>query len=393
MLDGENGRRGQAGEARGQQIPLALHRLILDSTMRPRWLLRTSIAALALLLGYLLAWPVPIAPVAWEAPDSPGFVGVFAANAGLADAETVSTAGEPGPEDFTAGADGRLYAATARGWIIRYDSSGSAPTRWVNTGGRPLGMAFDSAGTLWVADARRGLLAVAPDGTVRVAADSTDDDGPIRFADDVDVARDGRVYFSDASARFHPPAWDALEASLLEILEHRGSGRLLEHDPATGRTTVLAGSIVFANGVAVTHDDSAVLVNETGSYRVLRVERLGPGRGAVRPFVDALPGFPDNITRGLEGRYWVALVSPRNALVDRLAPYPFARKIVQRLPGWIRPAPVNYGHVIAVDDSGRVLESLQDPVGGYPMLTSALEVPGWLYLGSLSAPTAARVRF
>lgn len=361
--------------------------------MLRRWILRALAAALLLLIGYLLTWPVPIAPVAWEAPDSPGFVGVFATNERLASAETLSTAGEPGPEDFTVGHDGRLYAATARGWIIRYDSAGGAPTRWVNTDGRPLGMAFDSAGTLWVADAKRGLLAIAADGTVRVAADTTSDDGPIRYADDVDVARDGRVYLSDASARFHPPAWDALDASLLEILEHRGSGRLLEHDPATGRTTVLAGGIVFANGVAMTHDDSAVLVNETGSYRVLRVERLGPGRGAVRPLVDALPGFPDNITRGRDGRYWIALVSPRNALVDRLAPYPFARKVVQRLPSWVRPAPVNYGHVIAVNDAGQVLASLQDPSGAYPMLTSALEVPGWLYLGSLSAPTAARLRY
>jgi sugar lactone lactonase YvrE len=360
--------------------------------LRRRFLVALASAAL-LLLGYLLLWPVPIAPIAWEAPDSPGYVGVFAANDRLAAAETVSTLGEPGPEDFTVGADGRLYAATAAGWIIRYDSAGAPPTRWVNTDGRPLGMAFDTAGTLWVADARRGLLAIAPDGTLRVAADSTVDDGPIHYADDVDVARDGRVYLSDASARFHPPAWGALEASLLEILEHRGSGRLLEHDPTTGRTTVLAGGIVFANGVALTHDDSAVLVNETGSYRVLRVERLGPGRGAVRPLVDALPGFPDNISRGRDGRYWVALVAPRNALADRLAPHPFARKIVQRLPARVRPAPVSYGHVIAVDDAGRVLASLQDPAGGFPMLTSALEVPGWLYLGSLSAPTAARVRY
>lgn len=359
-----------------------------------RRLVLPALGAIVAALGvYLLAWPVPIAPVAWEAPDSPGFVGVFAANTRLADAETLSTLGEVGPEDFTVGMDGRLYAATEGGWIIRYDSTGGAPIKWVNTEGRPLGMAFDSAGTLWVADAQRGLLSVAPDGTVRVAANATDDDGPIRYADDVDVARDGRVYVSDASARFHPPEWDGLEASLLEILEHRGSGRLLEHDPATGRTIVLAGGIVFANGVALTHDDSAVLVNETGSYRVLRVERLGPGRGAVRPLVDALPGFPDNITRGRDGRYWIALVSPRNALVDRLAPYPFARKVVQRLPDWIRPKPVNHGHVIAVNDSGRVLASLQDPAGGYPMLTSALEVPGWLYLGSLSAPTAARVRY
>lgn len=347
----------------------------------------------AVLAAYLALWPVPIVPVAWEAPDSPAYVGVFAQNHRLASAERVETAGEPGPEALAVDAQGRLYAATASGWIVRLDSSGGAATRWVNTRGRPLGMAFDSAGTLWVADAQRGLLAVSPDGTLRVAARTTSAGDSIRYADDLDVASDGRVYLSDASTRFYPPRFDGLEASLLEILEHRGSGRLLEHDPATGRTVELAGGLVFANGVALTHDESALLVVETGSYRVLRVERDGPARGAVTPFIDALPGFPDNITRGRGGRYWLALISPRNALADRLAARPGLRKVVQRLPAWMRPAPVDYGHVLALDEAGRVLTSLQDPDGGFPALTSALELPGWLYLGSLSAPTAARLRW
>lgn len=340
--------------------------------------------------AYLLLWPVPLDPVAWEAPDSPRYVGVFARNDRLANAEAIETAGEHAPEALASDGEGRLYAATEGGWIVRLDADGRSASRWINTAGRPLGMAFDTAGTLWVADAVRGLLAIAPDGTLRVAATAAAG-RPIRIADDLDVARDGRIYLSDASARFHPPRWNVLEASLLEILEHRGSGRLLEHDPATGLTVELAGGLVFANGVALTHDESAVLVAETGSYRVLRVERDGPGRGGVTALIDALPGFPDNVTRGADGRYWIALVSPRNSLVDRLASRPALRKIVQRLPTFVRPAPVSYGHVIAVNDSGRVLASLQDPGGGYPMLTSALEVPGWLYLGSLSAPRAARV--
>lgn len=343
-------------------------------------------------MAYLLFWPVPIAPVAWEAPDSPGYVGVFAANDALAAAESLTTLGEPGPEAIAADAQGRLYAATAAGWIIRYDSAGGAPERWVNTQGRPLGMAFDGTGTMWCADGKLGLLRISPEGEVQIVA--TEAEGvPIGLADDVDVAPDGRVYFSDASTKFTGQGTDALEASLLEILEHRGNGRVIEYDPRTDRTTVLAGGIVFANGVALTHDERYVLVNETGSHRVLRVEREGPARGAVTTLIDALPGFPDNITRGSDGRYWLALVSPRNALADRLAPYPFLRKVVRRLPAAVRPGPVSYSHVVAVDDAGRVLHSLQDPAGGLEMLTHALEQGGWLYLGSLSAPRAARLRW
>ncbi len=344
-------------------------------------------------IGYLLFWPVPISPVAWEAPDSPGFVGVFARNERLTTLEMIPTAGEQGPEALAVDTQGRLYAATDAGWIVRLDPAGANPTRWVNTEGRPLGMAFDSAGTLWVADSKRGLLAIDSVGTVRVVARTTSAGDTIRYADDLDVARDGRVYFSDATTKFYAPTWGGLDASLLEILEHRGHGRLLEHDPATGQTVEMLGGLVFANGVSLTHDETGVLVNETGSYRVLLVERDGPGRGAMRPFIDALPGFPDNIKRGANGRYWISLISPRNALVDRLADKPFLRKTVRRLPEWVRPAPVNYGHIIALDTTGRVMESLQDPFGGYPSLTSVLEVPGWLYLGSLAAPTAARLRW
>lgn len=362
----------------------------------PRPIVRRVLIAILLIgvlkLLYFAFWPVPISPVAWDAPPNPGYTGAFARNERLSAMEMVSVLDARGPEAFTADRDGRLYAATVDGRIIRLAADGSAPEPWVNTGGRPLGMAFDTAGTMWVADAERGLLAISPDGAVRVAA--TEAGGtPIRLADDLDVAADGRVYFSDASARFHAPRYTALEASLLEILEHQGTGRLLEHDPVTGRTHVLFDSLVFANGVAMSHDQRAVLVVETGSYRVLRVGRDGAERGHAEPLIDALPGFPDNITRGGDGRYWIALVSPRNALVDRLAGRPFLRTTIQRLPRFVRPKPVSYGHVIAVDDSGRIVADLQDPSGRLPMLTSALEVPGYLYLGSLSAPTAARVRW
>lgn len=351
------------------------------------------IASLAAIVAlYFVAWPVPIAPVAWEAPPDPGYTGAFARNERLADFTSVDIGAHHGPEAMTVDRDGRIYAATEGGMIVRLAADGTAPEDWVDTGGRPLGMAFDSSGTLFVADAQRGLLAISPAGAIRVVA--TEADGvAFGFTDDLDVAADGRVYFSDATSKFTSAEWGGLDASILEMLEHAGNGRLLEYDPATDRVTTLLDGLVFANGVAMSHDQRSVLVNETGSYRVLRVTRDGDERGRAVPLIDALPGFPDNITRGLDGRYWVALVSPRNGLMDALSGRPFLRKMVQRLPGWLHPAPVNYGHVIAIDDSGRVVADLQDPAGGFRMITSALEVGGFLYLGSLSEPRAARIPY
>lgn len=349
-----------------------------------------ALGALIALVLYFLLWPVPIRPIAWEAPANPGYSGVFAANTSLSAMQLVNVADESGPESIAVDAAGRLYFATASGWIVRTDSAGNNAERWANTGGRPLGMAFDANGTLWVADAQRGLLSVSPSGAVLVMA--TEAEGtPIRYADDLDVAPDGRVYLTDASTRFYPPRYDALQASILEVLEHRGSGRVIEYQPASGRTSVIAAGLVFPNGIAVTHDGRGLLVNEMGNYRVLRIEREGVARGAIEAVVTDLPGFPDNLTRGLDGRYWIALVSPRNALADWMSDKPMLRKLLLRLPAVVRPGPVHYGHVIAIDSTWRVIRDLQDPSGKLGSLTHALETPSALWLGSLDAKVAGRL--
>lgn len=347
------------------------------------------LAGLALVVLYLAVWPVPVEPVVWTPPRDAGYTGPFAANDRLAGAEMLSIGDNHGPEALTRDMAGRIYAA-AFDRIVRLRPDGSGPENWVSTGGRPLGLAFDSAGTLYVADARRGLLAVSPAREVRVVAAEADG-VPIRYADDLDIAENGVVYFSDASTRFPPGRVGTLEASLLEIVEHRGSGRLLAYDPATGRTRTLLGGLSFANGVAVSHDQRSVLVNETGSYRVLRVWIAGPRAGQAEPFIENLPGFPDNIARGEDGRYWLALFAPRSALLDRLAAHPALRKAMLRLPAAIRPQAKSYGHILALDDSGRVVADLQDPVGTYPSNTGVLETTEHLYVGSLVAPALARL--
>ena len=74
---------------------------------------------------------------------------------------------------------------------------------------------------------------------------------PIRFADDVAVAADGKVYFSDASTKFGAKeSGGTCEASLLDLMEHGGHGRLIVYDPATGVANTLMDGLNFANGVA-----------------------------------------------------------------------------------------------------------------------------------------------
>ena len=64
---------------------------------------------------------------------------------------------------------------------------------------------------------------------------------------------------------------------------------------------------------------------------------------------------------------------------------PFLRKVLLRLPRSLLPLGQSYGHVFAIDEDGRVTESLQDPSGAYPEATGATETADRLYIHSLNA--------
>ncbi len=344
-----------------------------------------------LVVLYFLAWPVPIEPVSWKAPPNPGYTGPFAQNDLLKVLEFLKIGNNQGPEDVAVDDQGRIYLATHGGVIVRLQPDGTKPEGWANTNGRPLGIDFDNGGNLIVADSFRGLLSISPEGKITELA-TVADGIPIHYADDVDCAADGKIYFSDASTKFGAKEFGGtMEASLLDIMEHGGHGRLLVYDPATRETKTLLSGLNFANGVAVSQDQNYVLISETGSYRIIRYWISGPKKGKSEPIIENLPGFPDNISTGLEGRFWVALISPRNKLIDDLSEKPFLRKMIQRMPKFIRPKAIAYGHIIAIDGNGNVLRSLQDPKTSYPQNTSVTENKEFLYIGSLVSPVVARL--
>jgi hypothetical protein len=103
--------------------------------------------------------------------------------------------------------------------------------------------------------------------------------------------------------------------------------------------------------------------------------------------LDNLPGYPDNLMRGRDGRIWVGLFRPRNPAADSLAQRPFLRAVLLRLPRFLLPTGKPYGHVFAIDEAGRVVDDLQDPSGAYPETTGATETVDRLYIHSLHAPT------
>jgi sugar lactone lactonase YvrE len=272
---------------------------------------------------------------------------------------------------------------------------GSQQEVFAQTGGRVLGFDFDARGHLIAADAVKGLLSIAPDKSIQLLTDKVAVNGqpdPIRYADAVVVAQNGKMYLSDASTRFAPKDWGGtFEASVLDILEQAATGRVLEFDPASGQTRVVARGLSFANGVALSQDEKHLFVNETGKYRVWKIDVIAQnldvtqGSAQARVLFDNLPGYPDNLMRGRDGKIWLGFAKPRNPTIDQLADQPFMRKVTLRLPRALWPIPKAYGHVMAFTEDGQVVQDLQDPSGQYPESTGVTETADRLYIHSLHA--------
>ncbi|UVW34679.1 SMP-30/gluconolactonase/LRE family protein [SAR92 clade bacterium H455] len=353
-------------------------------------MLKASLLIITALFAYLLLWPVPIDPVSWNAPVNQYYVGDFEHNTRLDKIEILELEDTHGPEGLAL-LNGEIYAATREGWIVRYNEATDSMAKWVNTEGSPLGLAFDAEDNLLIADAYKGLLSVSPAGEISVLTDSYNGVA-MEYVDDVDVDAEGKIYFSDASTKFGAQSnGGTYAASLLDTMEHGGHGRLMVYDPADQSTKMLMDGLNFANGVAVAEDSSFVLVTETGSYRLHKYWLKGDRAGTSEVLIDNLPGFPDNIVRGRDGRFWVGLVSPRSQQLDDISASPFLRKIVQRLPASVRPQAVPYSHVFAMDKDGLVITSLQDPNGEHHTNTGAMETDNWLYISSLHSDNLARI--
>ncbi len=345
---------------------------------------------LALVSAYLLLWPVPVEPVAWQAPVDRGYVDPFAPNKMLKSATGINLGDFEGPEDATLGQDGRIYVTTASGSIVRIQNRGIS--EFVNVGGRPLGIETDHDGSLVVANAVVGLQRIERDGSVTILLHEFEQQ-PLENANNLGIGPNGVIYFSQSSTKFTASGFGgSYEASLLDILEHGGNGNVYAFNPASGIATRLMTNLNYANGVAVSKDGSFLLVAETSEYRILKYWLSGELQGETEVLIDNLPAFPDNIKNGLNGRFWIGFAAPRNQLIDQLSNKPFARRIIQRLPAAVRPKADPFSHVIAINGDGEVLMNLHDPAARFPTLTGVLETRDSLYLTTLFGHRLPRVK-
>jgi len=334
------------------------------------------VGILVLLILFFLFQSAPIDPAAYTPLKGPELTGVLAPNNLLQKAELLAQGKINGPEEVAVDSQGRVYGGTQDGKIMRLLADGKLEV-FAETKGRPLGLQFDKNENLIVCDAYKGLLSIDPQGKIKILAASAEG-GPFKFTDALDISGEGIVYFTDASSKYQQDEY------LYDLLEAKPHGRFMSYDPATGQVKVLLKSLYFANGVALSQQEDFVLVNETYRYRIVRYWLKGPKAGTHEVFIDNLPGFPDNISSNRKGAFWLALFTVRNDAVDKLHPYPFLKAQMSKLPKAFWPQAKPYGFVLALDENGKIIQSLHEPTGKHlKEITSAREYGAFLYLGSL----------
>ena len=292
------------------------------------------------------------------------------------------------PEDVILDRDDNLYAGSRHGDIIRFFAPDYQRMEvYAHIGGQPLGMAFDRDDNLNICIGGMGLYRVTPQREVQRVSDETNrswhsinDDSRLRLADDLDIADDGRIFFSEATTRYEMHEWP------VDGLEARGNGRIVCYDPRDGSTRTVLRDLRFPNGIAIASDGLSILFAETWGCCIKRWWFDGPKKGRIETVLDNLPGYPDNINLASDGNYWLALVGMRCPAYDLALRMPgFRRRMALRVPldEWLFPN-INTGCVIKFNEAGQVLETLWD-LGGenHPMITSMREHRGHLYLGGI----------
>jgi len=339
------------------------------------------------LLSRVYVSPTFFAPATAASTDV-GSGSPYEINDRLADAEPIGLDQVDGAEDLAFDKDDNIYTGSRHGDIVKFFAPDYVRREiFAHIGGQPLGLHFDGEGALYACISGMGLYKVLPDRTVHRLADETSrsrfsviDDSRMRFADDMDFAPDGSVYFSEATIRYDVTDWAT------DSMEGRGNGRVLRYDPKTGVTRTVLPKRMFPNGICMTGDGVSLFFAETWAGRINRYWFAGPNKGKVVPVIDDMPGYPDNIRRSSDGNFWVAMLGMRTPTLDLAMRDPgFRRRMTQRVAfeEWIYPN-INTGGVVKYDIDGKIIESLWDRSGQkHPMITSMREHKGYLYIGGV----------
>ena len=190
----------------------------------------------------------------------------------------------PGAEGIAIANDGQIFVSAEDGWIYTISSDGEA-SQFVKMSGRPLGIAIDKQGDLFVCDwDAHGLYKVSSNKEISCVADmSTDRTHKMQFPNFCVFDDQGNLYVSDTGTS-------------------RRNGRIFIPDgkifciSSTGHCELFAEGLYLPNGMAMRRGESALYVIQSAIDNVLRLEIKPDGKlGKVSVYAQDLDGLPDGM--------------------------------------------------------------------------------------------------
>lgn len=195
--------------------------------------------------------------------------------------ETIAT-NIPGAEGIAVANDGRIFIGAEDGWIYAISPDGEV-SQFAKTPGRPLGIAIDKQGNLFVCDwEAHGVYKVTTNREVSLFADS-DRRYKMQFPNFCTFDDQGNLYVSDTGT------------SRRNAQIYNPDGKIFRVSP-TGQCELFAEGLYQTNGLAMRENESALYVIQTAIDNVLRLEIKPDGKlGNVRVYARNLDGSPDGM--------------------------------------------------------------------------------------------------
>jgi hypothetical protein len=181
----------------------------------------------------------------------------------------------------------------------------------------------------------------------------------------------------------------------MSMLAARSTSELRAFDPRTGEAKTLVEGLLLPVGVELSAHEDFVAVAEFFAYRVTRYWLTGPKAGTSDRLVENLPGMVDGLASDGHGTFYLTLPGYRVPALDWMHRHPWVKNQVAKLLPILLGLGLGPGEtpgvVLALDESGRILRSFQDPEGAVVGSVTAAELhEGSLYLTSITGDWIAR---
>ena len=226
-----------------------------NNTQKKEWLW--------VLLFTLIFQSCRIHPVAWSPPAKPQLKASLLPNSELTSSHKIELEKWCGPEDIIFDHQGNLFCGVHRskkdfsnGVILKVNSTNGKQEVFYDTESWVAGLHFDKDSNLIALSHKDGLIAITPNKEKIILAQEDENGQPFLIPNGLDIASDGKIYFSNTSSQ---SSYNSKYGRQL-ILELKQQGGLYEYDPILKRVKTLIAGTYFGNGVALSKNEDFILM-------------------------------------------------------------------------------------------------------------------------------------